>query len=84
MNDVIAQVIGVLGMICVVYAYLAIEKGWLDRDQKRYYFINLFGATLLTISLIFKFNLGSFLIEMFWILISVEGLLRINRESRNK
>jgi len=84
MNDVIAQVIGVLGMICVVYAYLAIEKGWLDRDQKRYYFINLFGATLLTISLIFKFNLGSFLIEMFWIQISVEGLLRINRESRNK
>ena len=84
MNDVIAQVIGVLGMICVVYAYLSIEKGWLDRDQKRYYFINLFGATLLTISLIFKFNLGSFLIEMFWILISIEGLLRINRESRNK
>jgi len=82
MIDSIAQAIGVVGMICVVYAYLAIEKGWLDRDQKRYYMINLIGAALLTISLMFKFNLGSFLIEMFWIWISIEGLMRIRREKK--
>jgi len=68
-------------MICVVYAYLAIEKGWLDRNQRRYYMINLVGAALLTISLLFNFNLGSFLIEMFWIWISIAGLIRIKKEN---
>lgn len=82
--DILPQAIGVFGMICVVYAYLAIEKGWLDRNQVRFYTINLTGAVLLTISLIFKFNLGSFLIEMFWIWISIEGLIRIKREKRDR
>jgi hypothetical protein len=68
-------------MICVVYAYLAIEKGWVDRNQRRYYMINLVGAVLLTISLLFNFNLGSFLIEMFWIWISIAGLIRIKNEN---
>ena len=52
-------------MICVVYAYLAIEKGWVDRNQRRYYMINLDGAALLTISLLFSSNLGSFLLKCF-------------------
>jgi MFS family permease len=81
MNQIIPQSIGVTGMICVVYAYLAIEKGWVDRNQRRYYMINLVGAVLLTISLLFNFNLGSFLIEMFWIWISIAGLIRIKKEN---
>ena len=72
-----AQVIGFFGMICVVVAYLSIEKSWLDRDDPRYYWINLLGAVLLTISLLVHFNLGSFLIEVFWFAISVSGLKRI-------
>lgn len=80
MNEIVPQTVGVFGMICVVFAYLAIEKGWFDRNQPRYYLINLVGAVLLTISLLYKFNLGSFLIEMFWISISIAGLLRIRRE----
>ncbi len=79
-----AHIIGFLGMICVVSAYFAIEKGWVDRSDVRYYWINLSGALLLTISLLVHFNLGSFLIEMFWIGISVAGLIRIHKEKNNK
>ena len=84
MNDTMPQAIGVIGMMCVVYAYLAIEKGWLDRNQRRFYLINLIGAILLTISLMFKFNLGSFMIEVFWIWISVAGLIRIKKEKQGQ
>lgn len=80
-NKIIPQLIGVIGMICVVYAYLAIEKGWVDRNQRRYYMINMAGAILLTISLLFNFNLGSFMIEVFWIWISIAGLIRIKKEN---
>lgn len=81
---ILAQGIGVIGMMCVVYAYLAIEKGWVDRNQRRFYLINLMGAILLTISLLFNFNLGSFMIEMFWIWISVAGLVRIKKEKQER
>lgn len=81
MNQIIPQSIGVIGMICVVYAYLAIEKGWVDRNQRRYYIINLAGAAFLTISLVFNFNLGSFMIEIFWTWISLAGLMRIKKEN---
>lgn len=74
------HVLGFLGMICVVTAYLSIEKGWVNRSKPLYYWINLSGAILLTISLLIHFNLGSFLIEMFWIWISIAGLLRIRKE----
>lgn len=84
MGGTMSQAIGVIGMMCVVYAYLAIEKGWVDRNQRRFYLINLIGAILLTISLLFNFNLGSFMIEVFWIWISVAGLIRIKKEKQGQ
>lgn len=76
------HIVGFLGMICVVSAYLAIEKGWVDRSRPLYYAINLTGAVLLTISLLIHFNLGSLFIELFWIGISISGLMRIRREKK--
>jgi hypothetical protein len=83
MIETSAQIIGFIGMICVVSAYLAIEKGWVGRSDSRYYIVNLVGAILLTISLVVHFNLGSILIEFFWIGISIAGLLRIRKEKRD-
>lgn len=80
--SVIAHIVGFLGMICVVLAYLAIEKNWVDRSDVRFYWINLVGATLLTLSLIVHFNLGSFMIEVFWFAISISGLVRISKEKK--
>ena len=77
-----AHIVGFMGMICVVLAYLAIEKNWVDRSNPRFYWINLLGSVLLTLSLIIHFNLGSFLIEVFWFGISISGLMRIRREKQ--
>lgn len=74
--DVFAHIIGFLGMACVVFCFWALERGTFSSGDKRYYLINLTGAILLTLSLLVHFNLGSFIIEMFWIWISVSGLLR--------
>ncbi len=82
--QITGHVIGFLGMICVVYAYLAMEKGWVNRSDPRFYWINLSGAILLTVSLVIHPNLGSFLIEMFWIWISVAGLIRIKKSKNDE
>jgi predicted membrane protein len=74
--------IGIIGMLCIVMTYYAIEKGKYTRDNLAYYIINLIGAVLLTISLMINFNLGSFVIEVFWIIISVQGIVRILKQRR--
>lgn len=69
------QVLGFLGMICIVLAYYKVTspKGW-SADSIKFNVVNLVGAVLLIISLCFHFNLGSFLIEIFWIAIAVRAL----------
>ena len=74
--DIPAQVASVLGMALVVFAYLALERGWLDQRDLRLYVINLVGAVLLLLSLLIHFNLGSIIIEIFWISISLLGLVK--------
>lgn len=76
-----ADLIGMLGSLFIVLAYYAIENGKYTREDLAYYLINLSGAVLLIISLIVHFNLGSFVIELFWILISLQGMIRLLRHN---
>jgi hypothetical protein len=78
------HIIGLSGMACIVVAYFMIEQGRLNRDDVRYYWLNLAGAALLEVSLLINFNLGSFVIEIFWIAISIFGLRRLRRQKNMK
>jgi len=71
----IGHAISMIGMACVVFAYFAVERDWLDNKNIKFYVINLIGAILLLISLLINFNLGSFVIEIFWITISMMGII---------
>ena len=74
MLEIFGHFIGLVGMAFVVLAYLAIERKWLDANNIKLYLVNLLGAVLLIISLVINFNLGSFIIEIFWIAISLNGI----------
>jgi uncharacterized membrane protein YesL len=69
--------ISVLGMMCLIYTYYSIETGKYTRDSLGYYVVNLTGAILMLVSLLIHFNLGSFIIELFWITISLQGICRV-------
>lgn len=75
----IGHIISLIGMACVVAAYLAVERDWLNNRDVKFYIINLIGAILLLISLLINFNLGSFIIEIFWIIISIMGIINYYR-----
>jgi hypothetical protein len=72
--------IGLAGMSSIVIAYYLLERGRLHRDNPKYYILNLVGAALLEVSLVINFNLGSFVIEIFWMAISIFGLLRLRKQ----
>lgn len=83
MIDSFAQGIGLAGAACIVLAYWRITSGYWSMEANKYYLTNLTGALLLTISLLINFNLGSMVIEGFWVAISVQGLLK-NRKKHAK
>ena len=74
--DLIANIIGVAGMVLVVAAYLMLQLNKLDATGLWFNIINLIGAILLLLSLCVHFNLASFVIEIFWIAASLVGLYR--------
>jgi len=70
------QWLGFAGMICIVLAYFLLQLGVYDIHAINYQLFNLAGAIALIISLLVHFNLGSFLIEVFWIMITLYGLFK--------
>ena len=80
MIHILGHLIGLIGMGCVVYSFHAIENKIWNNDSMNYYVTNLVGAILLIISLVINFNLGSFVIEIFWIWIALKGIKRLKNE----
>jgi hypothetical protein len=68
--------LGILGSLLIVVAYFYLQTGKMAAHGKPYLLLNASGAGLILISLIFAFNLAAFVIEVFWLVISVIGLIR--------
>jgi predicted membrane protein len=79
----IYQFIGFLGMAFVVTAYFLLQTEKHKITSLAYQVLNLIGAILLLISLCVHFNLGSFIIEIFWIAITLLGMYK-NLKKREK
>lgn len=80
------DIVGSVGVACIVLAYLLLQIGKLRSDELRYSLLNGAGATLVIVSLLYDFNLSAFLIEAFWVVISLIGIVRYfaRAEARTK
>ncbi|MBF9060593.1 cyclic nucleotide-binding domain-containing protein [Rhodobacterales bacterium HKCCSP123] len=68
--------IGVLGAAVYVFAYGALQLGFLRGSSVIYTVLNLIAASLVLVSLGEAFNLSSALIQGFWVVLSLIGLAR--------
>jgi len=69
------DVIGVLGVTMIVSVYLLLQLGRLSSQSLLYSVLNGLGAALVLFSLYFEFNLSAVVIELFWLGISVLGVI---------
>jgi len=67
---------GFVGVLLVVIAYLLLQLEKLPSSSLSFSLLNGAGSLLIILSLLFKFNLPAFLIEVFWFLISLIGLAK--------
>ena len=76
MNLNLFDLAGFIGVLLIVIAYLLLQLDKLPSSSPSYSLLNAVGALLIIVSLIFKFNLSAFIVEVFWFLISLLGLWR--------
>ena len=73
------DLVGLIGAAVLMIAYLMLQLNKLTSDGLAYSLFNAIGAILIIVSLRVKFNLAAFIIEVFWVLISVFGIYRYFR-----
>jgi len=76
MNFHLFDLAGFIGVVLIIVAYLLLQLDKLPSSSPRYSLLNAVGALLIIVSLIFAFNLSAFIMEAFWVLISLLGLWR--------
>ena len=67
--------LGSLGVLIIVAAYLWLQIGRIAGLNVVFSGANLLGSILILVSLYFNFNFSAVLIEIFWIVISLFGLV---------
>ena len=77
MIEVVHNIVGFAGSGLIILAYLLLQTEKLSSDQPAYSIMNLIGAASVIFSLAFEFNLAAFVLEAFWVVISVVGLVRV-------
>ena len=70
-------------MLVILAAYLLLQLKKITSQTISYSLFNALGSLAILLSLYFQFNLSAFLIEFFWLLISLFGLGRIFLERRS-
>jgi paired small multidrug resistance pump len=74
---------GSAGVVLIVAAFLFLQLERVASNSLLYLIANALGAALILLSLFFEFNLSAFLMEAFWLAISLFGLARrLGRDPR--
>lgn len=71
------DLIGCLGTIIILIAYILLQTRKLDPHHVLFSFLNLVGALMILISLLYSWNLAAVVMEIAWASISAFGILQI-------
>lgn len=75
--DFFPDIIGCLGTLIILIAYILLQSRKLDAHHVLFSFLNLVGALMILISLLYSWNLAAVVMEVAWASISAFGILQI-------
>ena len=73
------DVLGNIGVLLILGTYAALQTGRIAADAMAYSVCNALGAGMISLSLLFEFNLSAFVVESAWVAVSVYGIIRVAR-----
>ena len=82
MDYPLSDLVGNIGVVLIVGSYFLVQIDRMSSRGLSYTLLNTVGASCIIYSLYYDFNLSAFIVEAFWLLISLVGLGRIYLERR--
>ena len=70
------DIVGNFGVALIIITYLLLQWGRMDSSSYTYSILNALGAFFVIVSLMYDFNMSAFIVEVFWVGISVFGIIR--------
>jgi hypothetical protein len=77
------DILGTVGVAIIIFTYILLQLERIRSEQLVYSLLNAVGAALILISLYYDFNFPSFIVEFFWLLISLFGIGKFFLKRRN-
>lgn len=68
------DILGTLGVAVIIVTYVLLQLERIRSEQLSYSLLNAVGAALIIVSLYYSFNFPAFIVEFFWLLISLFGI----------
>ena len=68
--------VGSIGVGVIILTYILLQLGKIRSEQIVYSLLNALGASLIIFSLFYNFNFSAFIVEFFWVLISIYGIAK--------
>ena len=69
--------LGNVGVLLILLSYLLLQMKKIKSQSMYYSLMNATGALLILVSLYYNFNLSAFIMEFFWLVISLYGLWKL-------
>lgn len=66
--------VGSVGVGIIILTYIALQLERVRSETLLYSLLNALGASLIIVSLYYNFNFSAFIVEFFWLLISLFGI----------
>lgn len=79
----LSDLIGIFGVVLIVIAYILLQIEKMDPRDLSFSTLNSLGALMIIISLLYDWNLASFLMEFIWLIISLYGVSKHFKSWRN-
>jgi len=75
-NPIIGDIIGITGVFIIVVAYILMQIDRMDAKGFLFSLLNTIGAIFILVSLLYDWNLASFVMEVIWLTLSFYGTIR--------
>jgi predicted membrane protein len=80
----LTDLIGILGVIIIIIGYMLLQLEKMDSKDLSFSVLNTLGALLIIISLLYAWNLPSFIMEFTWMMISIYGIFKYYSKKRKE
>ena len=68
--------VGTIGTAVIIVTYILLQTERIKSSSLIYSLLNAAGAAMIIVSLLFSFNFPAFMVEFFWLLISLFGIVK--------